>query len=924
MAKKTSRRAPTSSKTSSRAAPSGDYELVIVESPAKAKTIEKYLGNQFTVRASVGHIRDLKAKLAKDSKAKDAKTEIAGVDLETMEDDYEISPGKKKVITELKKLAKGARDIWFATDLDREGEAIAWHLAEVLKVNPPDAKRVTFDAITKSDVQKAFENPRGIDMHRVDAQRARRILDRLVGFLTSPILWPKGAGKSAGRVQSVASRLVAEREEEIRSFTPDESWEISGALCFDIDASDALHTEWHDFISQTDTRNKPPTIKQRTAWLSDHRSLSADLIEVGGKSLKITASNNSTEELIDEAVSAAEAAGLLDINIEREENQNGRGRAKNLIRISGKPDPKAIYTIDSIEVKRTKSKPYPPFITSTLQQAASSKLGMAADRTMRIAQQLYEGITLPGEGSVGLITYMRTDSTNLSGEAINLARRYLEEKVGKEYLPEKPRFYASRDQSAQEAHEAIRPTDPFRDPNTIASALSDEQFRLYQLIWQSFVGCQAIDAEWDSTTVQMRRTDKDTGAVFKTNGRVLRFDGCLRIIGIPKGDGDQVLPEFDKGTTLSPFSIEPKQKFQSPPPRYTEASLVKKLEQEGIGRPSTYASIIRVIQDRAYAEQIAKRFYATFRGELVTEFLKDGTDNSDIEQQFIEVAYTREIENDLDDVAAGKITRQEMLLRFYEKLIPYLNILKDLEFVRSKPSPYKCPECGRRLDYLLAKNGGKFLSCTGYNEKVLEDPPPPKRTAKGKKPRARKPKEIPSCTFAMPCDRDGRPQLPEQIDLLSPSGKPMVKRTGRFGDFLVEDVPPPPKKKAGKKSDSDAPTPFILNIDKKGDLKFPAPPPIATDIECEKCGGFLNLRDGKRGPWLGCSKFPKCRGRGAFSKLSEKEQKNLRKELADHMKSQQTLELTRRDGHTPVEDGTPLSDLTIEGGVAELEKFIET
>ncbi|MCK4684976.1 MAG: hypothetical protein KAT44_08460, partial [Pirellulales bacterium] len=239
MAKKTSRRAPTSSKTSSRAAPSGDYELVIVESPAKAKTIEKYLGNQFTVRASVGHIRDLKAKLAKDSKAKDAKTEIAGVDLETMEDDYEISPGKKKVITELKKLAKGARDIWFATDLDREGEAIAWHLAEVLKVNPPDAKRVTFDAITKSDVQKAFENPRGIDMHRVDAQRARRILDRLVGFLTSPILWPKGAGKSAGRVQSVASRLVAEREEEIRSFTPDESWEISGALCFDIDASDA-------------------------------------------------------------------------------------------------------------------------------------------------------------------------------------------------------------------------------------------------------------------------------------------------------------------------------------------------------------------------------------------------------------------------------------------------------------------------------------------------------------------------------------------------------------------------------------------------------------------------------------------------------------------------------------------------------------
>ena len=916
MAKKTTRKARTSSKSAPQAAPSGDYELVIVESPAKAKTIEKYLGAEFTVRASVGHIRDLKAK--------DAEKKMPGVDLDTMEDDYEISSGKKKVITELKKLAKGARDIWFATDLDREGEAIAWHLAEVLKVNPPDAKRVTFDAITKSDVKKAFENPRGIDMDRVDAQRARRILDRLVGFLTSPILWPKGAGQSAGRVQSVASRLVAEREQEIRDFTPNESWELSGFLSFDINKTESLHTEWNDFVSKTDARNKPPTIKQRMAWLADHRSLSAELIEVGGKSLKIEADKTSTKKLIDEAVSAAEAAGLIDIDIHRETNTAGKGRAKNVVRITGTPDSKTRYAIDSIDVKRTKSKPYPPFITSTLQQAASSRLGMPADRTMRIAQQLYEGVNLPGEGSVGLITYMRTDSTNLSGEAIKLARSYLEEKIGKEYLPEKPRFYSSRNQSAQEAHEAIRPTDPFRDPNTIASALSDEQFRLYQLIWQSFVGCQATDAEWDSTTVQMRRSDKDTGAVFKTNGRVLRFDGCLKITGIPKGDGDQVLPDFDKGTKLAPFSIEPKQKFQAPPPRYTEASLVKKLEQESIGRPSTYASIIRVIQDRNYAEQIDKRFYATFRGELVTEFLKTGADDASLEQQFIEVGYTREIEEDLDDVAAGKITRQEMLLRFYKKLIPYLDLLKTLDFIRTRPSPYKCQKCDRRLDYLLAKNGGKFLSCPGYQEKKTEVLPPPKATSKGKKPKGRKPKQIPSCDFAMPCDQvSGRPQLPEQIDLLSPNEVPMVKRSGRFGDFLVEDVPPPPKK-SRKKSDSDAPPPFILNIDKAGNLKFPAPPPIATDIECDKCGGFLNLRDGKRGPWLGCSKFPKCRGRGAFTKLSEKEQKDLRKQLADHMESQQTLVLTRRDGQTPVEDGTPLSDLTIEGGVAELEKFIET
>ena len=916
MAKKTSRKARTSSKSATRAAPSGDYELVIVESPAKAKTIEKYLGRGFVVKASVGHIRDLPSRAPKGIKQL-----VPGVDLEhDFAPTYEVDSAKKKTVTELRKLAKGARDIWFATDLDREGEAIAWHLAEELKVDPKQAKRVTFDAITKSDVQRAFENPRSINMPRVEAQQARRIVDRIVGYRVSPILWKKVAsGLSAGRVQSVASRLVVEREKQIRDFTPDESWELSGYLSFDTDGAEALQAVWGEFMSQRDDRNRPPTIKQRTAWLSDHRSLSAELVEVGGKTLKIEADKTSTEELVNEAVSAAEAAGLVDIDIQREENSDGKGRAKNVVRITGKPDSNTRYSIDSIDVKRTKSRPYPPFITSTLQQAASSRLSMSTDRTMRVAQQLYEGIDLPGEGRVGLITYMRTDSTNLSGEAISLARRYLEEKVGTEYLPDKPRFYSSSNQSAQEAHEAIRPTDPFRDPDTIASALSEEQLRLYRLIWQSFVGCQATDAEWDSTAVRMRRSDKDTGAVFKTNGRVLRFDGCLRITGIPKGDGDQVLPDFDKGTQLSPFSIEPRQKFQAPPPRYSEATLVKKLEEEGIGRPSTYASIINVIESRGYVEQRERRFYATALGEAVTEFLEEG-----FHDQFIEVGYTREIEQELDQVAEGKKQWTDMLHEFYEELVPKIKIAEEIKHKKAEttPSEYACPTCGRRLEYRLGKKG-QFLSCSGYNEKILEEPPPPKKTAKGRKPRKRKPKEIPACTFAMPVDRDGRPLLPEQIDLLSPNGTPIVKRTGRFGDFLVEDGPPPPKKSA-KKSDPDAPAAFILNIDKKGNLKFPAPSPILTDIECSKCGELLNLRDGKRGPWLGCSKFPKCRGRGAFAKLSEKEQKDLRKQLADHMESQQTLELTRRDGKTPVEDGTPLSELTIEGGVAELEKFIET
>ena len=916
MAKKTSRKAPKSRKSSAGTTPTGDYELVIVESPAKAKTIEKYLGRGFVVKASVGHIRDLPSRAPKGIKQL-----VPGVDLEhDFAPTYEVDSAKKKTVTELRKLAKGARDIWFATDLDREGEAIAWHLAEELKVDPKQAKRVTFDAITKSDVQRAFENPRGINMPRVEAQQARRIVDRIVGYRVSPILWKKVAsGLSAGRVQSVASRLVVEREKQIRDFTPDESWELTGYLSFDTDGAEALQTVWDDFMSQRDDRNRPPTIKQRTAWLSDHRSLSAELVEVGGKTLKIEADKTSTEELVNEAVSAAEAAGLVDIDIQREESSIGKGRAKNIVRLTGKPDSNTRYSIDSIDVKRTKSRPYPPFITSTLQQAASSRLSMSTDRTMRVAQQLYEGIDLPGEGRVGLITYMRTDSTNLSGEAIRLARRYLEEKIGAEYLPEKPRFYSSSNQSAQEAHEAIRPTDPFRDPDTIASALNEEQLKLYRLIWQSFVGCQATDAEWDSTAVRMRRSDKDTGAVFKTNGRVLRFDGCLRITGIPKGDGDQVLPDFEKGTQLAPFSIEPRQKFQAPPPRYSEATLVKKLEEEGIGRPSTYASIINVIENRGYVEQRERRFYATALGEAVTEFLEEG-----FHDQFIEVGYTREIEQELDQVAEGKKQWTDMLHEFYEELVPKIEFADQLKHKKaeSTPSEYACPTCDRRLEYRLGKTG-RFLSCCGYNEKILVEPPPPKKTAKGKKPRKRKPKEIPACTFAMPVDRDGRPLLPEQIDLLSPTGTPMVKRTGRFGDFLVEDGPPPPKK-SSKKSDPDAPVSFIMNIDKKGNLKFPAPPPILTDIECSKCGELLNLRDGKRGPWLGCSKFPKCRGRGAFAKLPEKEQKDLRKQLADHMKSQQTLVLTRRDGQTQVEDGTPVSDLTIEGGVAELEKFTES
>jgi DNA topoisomerase-1 len=869
------------------------------------------------VKASIGHIRDLPSKAPKGTKQP-----VPGVDLDhDFAPTYEVDRDKTKTVTELRQLAKGASDVWFATDLDREGEAIAWHLTQVLGVDPARAKRVTFDAITKSEVQRAFQSPRIINMPRVEAQQARRIVDRIVGYQVSPILWKKVAGGlSAGRVQSVATRIVVEREQEIRGFTPSESWEITAALSFDAERAAALHSEWTAFMSRRDDRGRPPLVRERMAWLADHRSLSCDLVEVGGKPVKIEAENTSTADLAPPVQAAAEAAGLLDVRIERHEEPAGKGRGRNVVRLTGRPDPRARYAVESIDVTRTRSRPYPPFITSTLQQAASSRLGMSTDRTMRIAQQLYEGIDLPDEGRVGLITYMRTDSTNLSREAIDMARRYLDQRHGAKYVPDAPRSYTSSNESAQEAHEAIRPTDAFREPDRIAAALTDEQYKVYKLIWDCFVACQATDAEWDSTSVRLRRSDRDTGAVFKAHGRVLRFDGFYRISGTPKDDGDQVLPDFAKGAVLAPIDIEPRQKFQAPPPRYTEATLVKKMEEEGIGRPSTYASIINVIEKRGYVVQQERRFHATAIGEAVTGFLKRG-----FRDQFIEIGYTREIERELDQVAQGTKRWTEMLHEFYDELTPKLGDAANEPHEKAKadPSPWKCPQCGRRLEFRLGGKG-EFLSCSGYNEKIIEEPVAAAKPAKGKKTKAKKakPKEKPACTFAMPVDRQRRPLLPEQIDLLSPAGVPMVKRTGRFGDFLVEDKPRPPKPRGKKAAQAPAePPPFILNLDRKGNVKFPAPPPLVTDLACPKCGEMLNLRDGKRGPWLGCRAFPKCRGREAFTKLPEPRQKELEKELAAHMSGQTKLSLTRRDGTTPVPEGTPLAALTMEGGVATLEPF---
>ena len=516
-------------------------QLVIVESPAKAKTINKYLGPEYVVRASVGHVRDLPPRAPKG-----VKMPVPGVDLENnFEPSYEILTDKKKTVTELKKLAKQADTIWFATDLDREGEAIAWHLAHIVGVEPSKAKRVIFNAITRKEIQRAFETPHVIDEYKVNAQQARRILDRIVGYQASPLLWKKVArGLSAGRVQSVAVRIVVEREREIDIFVPDESWSVEALLALDPGKAGTLTGSWGDFITTTDAKGKGPTIKVQNAWLAEHGGLKTELVELGGTRFNLGCSAESPVDLSAEITEVAEAVGMKKISVDSTENERGKGPARFQRTLQGELDPKTRYAVKSTETKRTTSRAYAPFITSTLQQNAANRLGFATDRTMRLAQGLYEGIEIKGEGQVGLITYMRTDSTTLSGEAINNARNYIEKTFGTDYLPEKPNFFGSSNKAAQEAHEAIRPTEAHRTPDSVRSALKEDQYKLYKLIWERYVSCQMTPAKFDATTVLFERSDEPTGAILKTNGRVLVFDGFMRVAGVPTASDEQTPPLF--------------------------------------------------------------------------------------------------------------------------------------------------------------------------------------------------------------------------------------------------------------------------------------------------------------------------------------------------------------------------------------------
>lgn len=624
--------------------------LVIVESPAKAKTINKYLGSDYVVKSSVGHIRDLptagastgeKAKpvstkgltaeekqALKTEKEKNALVKRMGIDpYHGWKANYQILPGKEKVVAELKSLAKKADHIYLATDLDREGEAIAWHLREVIGGDDNRFSRVVFNEITKNAIKQAFEKPEHLNLDRVNAQQTRRFLDRVVGFMVSPLLWKKVArGLSAGRVQSVAVKLVVEREREIKAFQPQEYWEVA--------------------------------VVTKTA---DNQKITLDVAEYKGKRFD---PKNETE-------------------------------AQSAVDFLAKSD----YFVSALETKPTTSRPRAPFITSTLQQTASTRLNFSVKKTMMLAQRLYEA---------GYITYMRTDSTNLSRDALNMARSYIERNFGEKYLPEKPNFYSSKE-NAQEAHEAIRPSDVNISMNDL-QGMEKDAIRLYDLIWRQFVACQMPAAQYDSTTLTVKAGDYE----LKAKGRILRFDGWTKVLPqLGKSAEDQELPALNVHNKLTLDEIQPSRHFTKPPARFTEAALVKELEKRGIGRPSTYAAIISTIQERGYVRTENRRFYAEKMGEIVTDRLNQSF------AHLMSYDFTASMEDMLDQIATGKKDWKTELNQFFKDFSGQLTTaeLDELEG-GMKPNSLvltdiQCPTCGRPMAIRTASTG-VFLGCSGY------------------------------------------------------------------------------------------------------------------------------------------------------------------------------------------------------------------
>ncbi len=733
--------------------------LVIVESPAKAKTIQKYLGKGFTVEASLGHVKDLPKS-------------TLGVDTDDdFETEYVVIPGKEKVLAKLKKLAGPMDAIYLAPDPDREGEAIAAHLAFELDTNghgkkgkskknkeetegPPRIQRVTFNEITKRAVQAAFEHPRAIDQNLVDAQQARRVLDRLVGYQVSPLLWDKvRRGLSAGRVQTVALRLIVEREREIKAFEKVEYWTIDANLA----------------------ANKPPAFDARF---------------LGKGEEKIEVTNGEDAEKI--------RAALEDAN----------------------------WLVRSVDKKERRRNPAPPFTTSKLQQDSSRKLRFSVKRTMMIAQRLYEGVELGEEGLVGLITYMRTDSTRVAPEAIAEVREYVGKEYGAAYLPETPNTFKEK-KEAQAAHEAIRPTSAMRHPDLVKQYLKEDEFKVYKLIWQRFVASQIMPAVFDQTTVDIDAKSKSGDVYwFRVTGSVLKFDGFLKVYEESKEGKDEEdeelkhkLPALEAGQKLTLKELKPEQHFTEPPPRYNEASLVKELEERGIGRPSTYSAILSTIQERQYVTKIGGKFAPTEIGLVVTDLLVENF------RDIFDIAYTARLEESLDEIEEGKEKWTDALAEFYKKFTKDLKYAeKHMENIKrmEKPTDEKCERCGAPLVIKWGKHGS-FYACSTYDKENKD-----------------------TCTFTkenpinLPDLDSADVQETQQEEYCENCGRVMVLKRGRFGQFMACTGYP------------DCKTTRRLDQGKKV-------PDIPLDEPCPKCGRNMMIRHGRFGEFTTCSGYPECK-----------------------------------------------------------------
>ncbi|MCK6439135.1 MAG: type I DNA topoisomerase, partial [Planctomycetes bacterium] len=735
----------------------------------------------YVVKASIGHVRDLpRSKL--------------GIDIENgFTPKYMTIRGKKPVMDELKKYARDASHIFLATDPDREGEAIAWHLVEGLNLNKDKTQRVEFNEITKAAILRAFEHPRDIMSDLVDAQQARRVLDRIVGYSISPILWRKVAkGLSAGRVQSVAQKLICEREREIAAFKPEEYWSISA------------------FLMKADVAKKLSA--------KEHEKLKATLRALHGGEGEAKDWIDSEEEVDTESATEPQEKVKLPDYMFRADLKKWRGETPKLSsgeqvkEITQRLD-NADFKVSGVETKERKDRPKPPFITSTLQQVASMRMGFTAKRTMRTAQQLYEGIELGSEGATGMITYMRTDSVHISDFAVNDAREVIRGQFGEKYLPEQGIFYKTSSK-AQAAHEAIRPTNIFRTPESVREYMNTDQFKLYKLIWDRFVACQMLPAVYNITTIEITADE----ALFRVSGKSLVFDGHTRVSGLKLDSGEQLLPPLAQNEALSCETVKGDQHFTQPPPRFSEASLVRTLEKEGIGRPSTYASIISTIVDRGYVTLDKRRFFATELGMLINDLLVNNF------SRIVNTEFTAKMEEQLDRIEEGKLPWADVMGNFYalfkDELAEAEQKIEKIKGLVAKDgagNEIVCQLCNSPMVVRWSKNG-KFLGCSNF----------------------------PECKGTMPLDREGKPILLRKEDIECTECKsPMVVRMGKRGPFLGCSTFP---KCRGTRALEAAKTPE----EKEAERKY-------AGLLCGKCSSPMAVRQARSRLFLGCTAYPTCR-----------------------------------------------------------------